>query len=101
MRSAYSVFGADIDGYTFDIDNWEDSHIDKLKNIGMDAQCRVGIEVRFNEYTEQIATKIRGAGFFAAAWGIKRRDFDEYERLISWGVTEFTEDYHCSMGLNY
>lgn len=28
------------------------------------------------------------------------RDFSEYERLISFGVTEFTEDYHCSMGLN-
>ena len=37
----------------------------------------------------------------AAAWNINRRDYDEYERLISYGVTEFTEDNHCSMGLNF
>ena len=44
---------------------------------------------------------IREAGFFAAAWNINRRDYGEYERLISYGVSEFTEDNHCSMGLNF
>ena len=37
----------------------------------------------------------------AAAWNVNRRDYDEYERLISFGVTEFTEDDHCSMELNF
>lgn len=102
LRSAYSVFGTDIEGYTFDTGKWDDAHIDKVKSIGINTDlCRVGIELRFDEYTESVAEKIRSAGFFAAAWGIQRRDFDEYERVISWGVTEFTEDYHCSMGLNY
>ncbi len=102
LRTAYSVFGTEIDGYTYDINNWADSLVDELLHSGIDTRaCRVGIEVRFDHYTEHIAKAIRGAGLFAAAWGIKRRDFEEYERLMSWGVTEFTEDNHCSMGLNY
>ena len=102
LQTAYFVFGTDIDGYTYDVGTWEDSRIEVLKNTGIDSKaCRVGIEIRFKDYTEQIAKKIREAGFFASAWDIWQRDFDEYERLISWGVNEFTEDYHCSMGLNY
>lgn len=102
LKMAYSVFGTEIDGYTYDIDKWSDSLIDDLLAAGIDTcACRVGMEVRFDDYTEQIASSIRSAGLFAAAWKIKRRDFDEYKRLMSIGVTEFTEDYHCSMGLNY
>ena len=102
LKTAYSVFGTEIEGYTFDIGEWEDGRVDTLLNSGIDASaCRVGIEVRFDDYTEEIASSIRTAGFFASAWDVKCRDFSEYERLYSWGVTEFTEDYHCSMGLNY
>ena len=102
LKTAYSVLGTDIDGYTFDVGKWQDSHIDALLNSGIDVKaCRVGIEVDFHNYTEQIAKAIRDAGLFASAWNIWHRDFEEYERLIAWGVTEFTEDYHCSMGLNY
>ena len=102
LKTAYSVFGNEIDGYTFDIGGWKDSHIETLLNSGIDAKsCRVGIEIQFSDYTEEIANSIISAGFFASAWNIKRRDFAEYERLISFGVREFTEDYHCSMGLNY
>ena len=102
LQTAYSVFGTDIDGYTYDIGTWDDTQIEALKNTGIDAKvCRVGMELRFKDYTEQIVKRIREAGFFASAWDVWQRDFEEYERLISWGVNEFTEDYHCSMGLNY
>lgn len=102
LKMAYSVLGTEIDGYTYDIGTWNDSLIDDLLVSGIDNRaCRVGMEIKFADYTEQIAASIRNAGFFAAAWNIKRRDFEEYEKLMSWGVTEFTEDYHCSMGLNY
>ena len=102
LKTAYSVFGDEIEGYTFDIGEWQDSHIETLLSSGIDKNvCRVGIEVQFDEYTEEIAEKIRSAGFFASAWNVKHRDFSEYERLMSYGVTEFTEDYHASMGLNY
>ena len=102
LKRAYSVFGTEIDGYTFDVGTWDGTQIQTFLESGIDTKsCRVGIEVRFRDYTEEIAKEIVDAGFFAAAWSIRRRDFEEYERLISWGVTEFTEDFHCSMGLNY
>ena len=102
LKTAYEVFGTEIDGYTYDVLSWRNNIIDTVLNIGIDANsCRVGIEVRFDDYTEQIAKSICDAGMFASAWDIERRDFSEYERLFSMGVTEFTEDHHCSMGLNY
>ena len=42
---------------------------------------------------------ITDAGFFAAAYDVGMRDYTEYEVLMSYGVTEFTDDFHCSMGL--
>lgn len=102
LETAYSVFGEEIDGYTWDNKIWDDSKIDMLHSIGIDSsKCRVGIEYPFRKYTEEIVQKILSAGFFSAAWSIERASKDEYAQLISWGVTEFTEDYHCSMGLNY
>ena len=104
LQHAYSVLGTEIEGYTLDVgtDKWTDDLPEKILNSGIDTKaCRCGIEIRFRNYTQEIATAIREAGFFAAVWDIKRRDFDEYTKLMSWGVTEFTEDYHCSMGLNY
>ncbi len=96
------VFGTEIDGYTYDVCTWDDSKLDVLKNLVIDTNlCRVGIEYKFGEYTREIAAKIKAAGFLASAWAIGQRDFDEYERLISYGLNEFTEDFHCSIGLNY
>jgi len=102
LQCAYSIFGEEIDGYTFDVSAWSPSCIDAMRSLGIDTHaCRAGIEFPFSQYTEAIAKSITEAGFFASAWGVWRHDFADYEQLIGWGVTEFTEDYHCSMGLNY
>ncbi len=103
LQNAYKVFGSDIDGYTWDNDTVDAEKIEKFKVFrdAMSAPCRLGIEIQFKNYTEELARMITSEGFFAAAWNINRRDYDEYERLISFGVTEFTEDNHCSMGLNF
>jgi len=103
LQNAYKVFGSDIDGYTWDNDDVDEETIKKYEAFrdSMSAPCRLGIEIQFKNYTEEKAKMIRDAGFFAAAWNIARRDYDEYERLFKMGVTEFTEDNHCSMGLNY
>jgi len=102
LEMAFSVFGHDIDGYTWDNHEWEDSKPAQLLQLGIDpTRCRLGIELKFNYYTRDMAQKIVDAGLFASAWAIERRHFKEYQRLISYGVTEFTEDFHCSMGLNY
>lgn len=97
LKTAYSVFGTEIDGYTFDEGNVLD-----MQRSGIDlTKCRVGIELRFRLYTREAAQEIISAGMFAAAYAVPRTTSAEYERVISYGVTEFTEDYHCSMGLNW
>ena len=101
LKTAISVFGDEIDGYTWDNDDVTEEKVENLKELTSELSSRVGIEIQFDLYTKEKAEMITSAGFFAAAWNIKRRDFDEYERLYSYGVTEFTEDFHCSMGLNY
>ena len=102
LECAYSVFGSEIDGYTYDVSSWTPTRVSDFKKLGIDrSACRVGIEFQFGEYTEEIAREISDGGFFASAWNVFRRDYREYERLISFGVTEFTEDYHCSMGLKF
>lgn len=102
LKTAYSVFGTDIDGYTYDRDKWGGNDAQEILDSGFDVKaCRCGVEIPFKSYTKEIACEIRAAGLFAAAWNVPRCDFSEYERLISWGVSEFTEDYHCSIGLNY
>ena len=97
LETAYSVFGDEIDGYT-----WDDGDAEKFKASALaDACCRLGIEHRRTAITAESVAAIREAGFFAAAWNVGRIPSDEYRRLIALGVTEFTEDYHCSMGLNW
>ena len=101
LKLAYSVFGTEIEGYTLDVSAWLGTEVDTMLAMGMDTTaCRVGIEVAFRKYTPEIARAIREAGFFAAAYDVGMRDYTEYETLLSYGVSEFTEDFHCSMGLN-
>ena len=102
LQTAYSVFGTEVDGYTWDNEDWNDSKVEEFLASGIDfSNCRAGIEIQAKDYTKEIAKQITDAGLFAAAWNIQRNSSAEYERLISYGVTEFTEDYHCSMGLNW
>lgn len=97
LETAYSIFGDSIEGYT-----WDDGDVKKMKETAINPyKCRVGIELKFDSYTKEIVEEIIDAGFFAAAWKIGHRNMDEYRRVMSYGVTEFTEDYHCSMGLNW
>jgi glycerophosphoryl diester phosphodiesterase len=97
LQTAYSVFGTEIEGYT-----WDNGDVAQMSKSGIDAsRCRVGIEWKAAAYTQENVRKILDAGFFAAAWSIGRVNSVKYEELISYGVTEFTEDYHCSMGLNW
>ena len=68
------------------------SHIYKIGKKG---------EWQERHYKEEDAKHIPETGFSAAAYYLPRRDISVYERLISWGVTEFTEDHHISIGLNW
>ncbi len=98
LELAYSFFGDRIDGYTLDSYDPE-----KMKNsVLADAKCRRVIEVQPHMYkSKDDVQRVLDLGFSAAAFPHARCDMETYRRLIDWGVTEFTEDYHCSMGLNW
>ena len=98
LEHAFEIFGQTIDGYTWDNGNVEDFKNSKLYG----ANCRLGIELTKKDMTKELAREIIDAGFFAAVFGLKQRvPYREFEELMDWGITEFTEDHHCSMGLNW
>ncbi len=96
LKSAFSVFSDEIDGYTLDSRNFDSDLLRDFFNSDIaKSDLRIGFEIPFGKYTSEIAEEITGRGFFAAAYSIKQRYIEEYKRLISYGVTEFTEDLHC------
>ena len=100
IADAYAVLGSEIDGYTLDVQRLEADSVATMLQTGVDVtRCRVGIEIRYKNCTEAAVKEVLAAGMFAAVWNLPRCSFEEYERLLSYGVTEFTEDYHCSPGL--
>ena len=96
LQGAFEVFGYGIDGYTLDVQKMEQDTISRVLEAGIDpTRSRVGIEVRLSNLQDADVARIRAAGMFAAVWALPRCDFDKvYGRLISLGVTEFTEDHH-------
>lgn len=103
IPGAYEVMGDEIDGYTVDIQKLLPDTIEKFDAIGVDrSRCRTVIEMRQEKVEEEDVKKVLEAGYTAAIWNMVHSvSFTEYERFIEWGVTEFTEDRHCSMGLNF
>ncbi len=96
--STVMLFGDTINGYTWDNGNVEEFKKSKLYG----ANCRLGIEVTKKNMTREFAREVIDAGFFAAVFALNEQvSYSEYEELMDWGVTEFTEDHHCSMGLNW
>ena len=98
LKAAHDVFGDEIDGYTHDVHRMEPDTVERLLATGVNVNaCRVGVEIRSENLKKEDIPPILAAGMFASAWNLPRADFDTlYGRLISFGVTEFTEDYHIS-----
>ena len=102
LSDIYSVFGTEIDEYIWFVENWKDEYIDKILSLGIDNKAtKLVFELRRELYTKEIAKKIRNNGLTASAWDVSYTDSEKYRELMSYGVTEFTEDVHCSMGLNW
>jgi hypothetical protein len=86
---------------------YRDELIETLSGLNADfTKVRGVIEFRekldTENFTEENVNKIKAAGFTASAlscWGRKTGEY--YRRLISLGVSEFAEDYHCSFALNW
>lgn len=107
LQRLFSVFGNEIFGYTLWGMQYEEDMIEKLRSIGMDlGKVRGVIELletdEIRNFTPEIVENIHNAGLRASAiscWGRKSGPY--LRRLIDMGVSEFTEDFHCSFELNW
>jgi len=103
----FSVFGNEIFGYTMWCRSYEPDMIEKLLSVGMDlGKVRGVIELletdEIRNFTPEIVEAVHNVGLRASAlscWGRKTGPY--LRRLIDMGVSEFTEDYHCSFELNW
>lgn len=107
LESVFRVFGNEINCYTLWSMAYKDELIEKLSGLNLDlSKVRGVIEILekldTENFNEEIVQKIKAAGFTPSAlscWGKKTGAY--YQRLISLGVKEFTEDDHCSFELNW
>ena len=104
LRSAYAVLGNDIDAYIYDVENsnWS-TYISNMNDLKTDGcTVRMGIECKWALATQAGISDILAAGYFASVWNIPATPTSsKYKELLSWGVTEFTDDKNCSNGLNW
>ena len=106
LKLAYDIFGTEIEGYTYDVRAKKAENVEPLTEemdeIGFDlSRVRVGLEIPSYSITPEKVKHIKGKGYFSAIWKVLNMPSDEYEKFIEMGVTEFTDDYNCSYGLNW
>ncbi|MBR2977405.1 MAG: hypothetical protein IKC50_03920 [Oscillospiraceae bacterium] len=97
LELAYSIFGDSIDGYTLNSFAPEKLAASPLA----EGKCRLVIEPMIQKLNEDLVHQALDYGFQVSAFNLKRTSMEEYKKAIDWGITEFTEDHHCSMGLNW
>ena len=103
---AYDTFGDEIESYTIDI-SAADSDItsntdfmDYINDPDRFNHSRIGVEYSDDVITQEKVTNALNAGLFVADFfNVSNITTDRYKELLSWGVTEFTDDYNQSNGL--
>lgn len=105
LKTAWKIFGTDIEGYTLDCGDWDNSAetcIATMDAIGFDkSSSRVGIELYPGALSPERVMAIKDAGYFAACWGMCKAPAVKFREAIAMGVTEFTDDYNCCAGLDW
>ena len=105
LAKAWEVFGDTIEGYTYDVNSRSldiPARIADLAGTGIErGKVRVGIELPQADMTEERARMILDAGCFASVWNVGRIPAARYRELMAMGVTEVTDDFNCSYGLNW
>ena len=106
IEGAYTVLGQDIDGYTGEhgdsyvsiaqLQTFVSSHsIDTKK-------CRVVSEKSKNTITESYVSDVLAAGLECGCYTITSTESAAtIKQMLSWGVTEFTDDTYCQVGMNW
>lgn len=102
LESAYAALG-DTDGYIYDVNDIDvEAYSNALDNSALrNYTGRKGIEYVASEITQEIAIATRERGYIVSAWSLGNMKGERYYELISFGVTEFTDDNNGSAGLNW
>lgn len=102
LEKAYSVLG-NIRGFIYDVSGVDASaYCQSLKNSTLsNYNGEIGIEYMKSNITQTAVETTLAAGYFASVWDVGRISGERYKELIGWGVSEFTDDYNCSNGLNW
>ena len=98
----FNVFGNEVESYTADVSGdiaetfntyWSSKQIDRSK-------VKVGVEF-VSGITESAVANTLSYGFFVAKVMDNDPTSEDYEYWMNQGVTEFTDDNHTSVGLNW
>lgn len=102
LEKAYSVLG-NIRGFIYDVNGADASAYCKSLNESTlsNYNGEIGIEYMASNITQTVVETTLAAGYFVSVWSVGNVPSERYEELIRWGVSEFTDDYNCSNGLNW
>ena len=102
-----ATLGDEIESYTID-DSSGISYINYFNGIKTTygiTKAKCVIEYKHSVLTDALITEVLNAGYVCGVYEITPSDTqtrnDIQLELIDKGVTEFTEDYNCSVGLNW
>lgn len=102
-----ATLGDEIESYTID-DSSGISYINYFNSIKTTygiTKAKCVIEYKYSVLTDALITEVLNAGYVCGVYEITASDTktrtDIQLELIDKGVTEFTEDYNCSVGLNW
>ena len=98
LESAHDVLGDAIDGYTLDTSSTDFASVIASLS-GLNIGTKKTIEWSANNVTMEAVEATLNAGFTCAVWYVGRITGARYKELMSYGVTEFTDDYNCNFGL--
>lgn len=107
LYDAYSVFGDEIYGYTYDIgtasEDLLESTIETFNSIiPQSYRCVRCIEIIEADAKIQYVERIKNNGFKVGVYNMEDlRSGERYQELVNMGVTIFTDDNNCSNGLNW
>lgn len=103
--TTYPVFGDEIESYAIDVSTSRDaaeSMASLIETLGIDlSKVRVGIEYFGGVITTAKVNNAIANGMFAAMVMDGAITSEDYEYWMEHGVSEFTDDNHTSVGLNW
>ena len=101
---AYQVFGDKVQRYSIYVYSEEGClwALNKLNTLGSKGAIAPCIEMLYSKANREMAEKILRNGYTCSIFDSSRTLTGErLKEMMSWGVTEFTSNYHHSYGLNW